>query len=72
MESPQKNNELTQEKKQEIWAAGWLADRGYSVVNRYGAWAHDALLGKSQTFTPDELIAYAQEKGMEMPTELVG
>jgi hypothetical protein len=67
------NEELTQEQKQAIWSAGWLADRGYSLLRPLNeAWTHDALLGKSQTFSDAELIAYAKEKGMELPPELVG
>jgi hypothetical protein len=65
-------NELTQEKKQAIWAAGCLARSGYTVEQPGQEWQISYRDAGYRTFTDAELIAYATEYGMELPPELVG
>jgi hypothetical protein len=65
------NNELTQEQKQAIWAAGWLAMKAIPVF-KAGMGLGWLIPNVSTFFSDAELIAYAQEKGMEIPAELQG
>jgi hypothetical protein len=61
------------QKVQLIWAAGWLADRGYSIGKALGGqWIHEGAPGQYRTFSDDELLAYAIDKGIKIPIELKG
>jgi len=59
---------MTQEQKQAIWAAGWLA-KGHLT---HALWHLTREDGTTGDYSDTELIQYAKKKGMELPAELTG
>jgi hypothetical protein len=66
------NEELTQEEKQAIWAAGWLVSQGNPIRKIHGKWM--LVEEAASTFPNDDndLVKFATDQGMDLPPELVG
>jgi hypothetical protein len=65
---------MTQEEKQAAEAARWLNDQGWTVELQRGQYQWSITRDRIEywSMTDAELIKEAEERGMELPAELIG